>query len=166
MLLGRNLQLLPVSPIRGRQSLGRAKNPPRRKRSPVRLLLRRSNNWILSGQNAFLEAMLLARSFQPTGQPTFHNITMPVSPMKGGTLPSDRPFIQPGLVSQTSSELVASSGEVTSTTQAPASVQQEVRPVTSASVNDSVYRTVDPVHCQPGPCWYLPRGSTSHISFC
>ena len=44
-----------------------------------------------------LEAMLLVKNFQPsTGQPTFQQILMPVSPKKHspvGALTSDRPFI-------------------------------------------------------------------------
>ena len=56
-----------------------------------------------------LEAMLLARSFQPTSQPTFQNIQMVVPPRKLSTLPSDGPFVQPGLVSQTSDQLFSDS---------------------------------------------------------
>ena len=87
-----------------------------------------------------LEAILLERSFQPpTGQSSFQNNTMPVSPKKVGTLTSDRPLIQPRVVSLTFSQPVTGSGEMISTSQAHASVHQEDLPSISTAGAASLF---------------------------
>ena len=75
-----------------------------------------SRHWIPNGQNG-TEAMLIANTFKPhTCQPTFQQISMPVSPKKYSpvcVLTADRSFIQvAGTVSQTSSQTFTHSGEM------------------------------------------------------